>query len=78
MAPELSRRRDPRQDEADALGLSIEELIEMEQNRKDQSDADYLGVEPWEIRMRRSGASAAEIDSRREKLRQAIRESIDE
>jgi hypothetical protein len=78
MTSEPSNERDSRQEEADALGLSPEELAEIEQNRKDQSAADSLAVELWELRMRRSGATRQEIDAEREKRRQAIRDIIDE
>jgi hypothetical protein len=78
MTPKPSNTPDRRQQEADALGLSPEELIEIEQNRKDQSEADSLGIEPWEVRMRRSGATEPEIESHRKKLRQATQDIIGE
>jgi hypothetical protein len=78
MTPKTSNKRDLRHQEADALGLSLEELIELEQNRKDQSEAESLGIEPWEVRKRRSGATQSEIDSHKEMLRQATEDNISE
>jgi hypothetical protein len=78
MTPKPTNRDDPRQQEAEALGISLEELLEIEQNRKDQSEAESRGVEAWELRMRREGATEAEIAARRERLRQATRDIIGE
>ena len=76
MAPEPSNGRDLRQQEADALGLSLEELTANEQNRKDQSEADALGIELWEVRMRRSGATEVEISAEKKRRSQEIRDII--
>lgn len=78
MTPKRSNTGNPREQEADALGLSLQELSEIEQNRKDESEAASLGIEPWEIRMRRSGATEAAIESHKETLRQATRDIIGE
>jgi hypothetical protein len=58
------------------MGLSLEELLEIEQNRKDASDGRLFGVETWELGMRRSGATDSEIDAKREKIYKAIRDII--
>lgn len=68
----------PRQEEADAIDVSLEDLLDVEQNRKDQAMADLLGIEAWEVRMRRMGATDSEIGVHREKLRQEIKNIIGE
>lgn len=68
----------PRQKEADAIGLSLEDLLDLEQNRDDQANAEFLGIEAWEVRMRRVGATDSQIEARREKLRQETQNIIDE
>jgi hypothetical protein len=66
----------PRQEEADAIGVSLEDLLDLEQNRNDQAKAELLGIEAWEVRMRRLGATDSAIDAHREKLRQEIKNII--
>lgn len=68
----------PRQEEADAIGVSLQDLLELEQNRNDRAEAERLGIEEWEVRMRRLGAPDSEIDARREKLRQETQNIIGE
>lgn len=68
----------PRQEEADALGMSLEELLDIEQSRDDRANADLLGIEQWEVKMRRMGATDSEMGAQREKLRQQIKDIIGE
>jgi hypothetical protein len=68
----------PRQQEADALGMSLEELLDMEQSRDDRANADLLGIEEWEVKMRRLGATDSQIETHREKRRQEIKNIIGE
>lgn len=55
----------PRQDEADALCMTVEELLEIERNRADEAEARVLGIEVWELHLRRAGARVAQIEARR-------------
>jgi hypothetical protein len=77
MDDETPRSQD-RQAEADAIGLTVEKILELEQNRRDEAEAKIRGIEVWELRMQRSGASETEIQSEREKRRRNIQDIISE
>ena len=61
-----------RQAEADAIGVPLSELLEIEQNREDEIRAKLEGIEVWELHLRRSGFTDQEIEARRIERRQEI------
>lgn len=72
----------PRQAEANALMMTVEELEEIDRHRSDEREATSLGIEIWELQMRRDGASASAIDTKRKELRRqtanALMMTVDE
>jgi hypothetical protein len=62
--------------EADALGLTIEELQALKRDAADLAEAECRGMELWELRMRQRGYSEEAIEKRRAEITEKIRKIL--
>jgi hypothetical protein len=66
----------PRKAEADALMMTVEELEQIDRDRSDVREAKMRGIEVWELRMRREGASDSAIETKRKELRCQVADAL--
>jgi predicted secreted protein len=71
-----TKRKELRRQVADALMMTVDELEEIDRDRSDDREAKILGIEVWELRMRREGASASAIEAKRTEQRRQREEAV--
>lgn len=67
-----------RQAEADILLMSVDELEEMERLAEEEKQADAKGLEVWEWKLLKNGATAEQIEAERKRIDKEIGDIIDD